>query len=221
MINKNITTIIFDYDGCLCDTLDLWMKTYIETYKNYSFNVTKEEVLKLSWGNNELGPQNIGIENYIECFNEIRKRVAEGVVELPLNSGALYLLNNLYENNYKLGLVSSSTLPIIETGLKKQKIYQYFSSVVTAEKVANLKPHPEPILKCLEELESGPKETVSIGDSSSDIKAGKEAGVMKIVYRNESNSFYHDLRKLKALEPDFFVSSFDEFGNLLNKLNRT
>lgn len=59
----------------------------------------------------------------------------------------------------------------------------YFSYVMTAMKVANPKPHPEPLLKILEHFRITPREALFVGDSDLDRRAAEAAGVPFVAYK--------------------------------------
>ena len=59
----------------------------------------------------------------------------------------------------------------------------YFSCVMTAARVNNPKPHPEPLLKVLEYYAITPGEALFVGDSELDCRASHAAGVPFIAYK--------------------------------------
>jgi len=61
----------------------------------------------------------------------------------------------------------------------------YFGCVMTAAKVANPKPHPEPLLKVLEYFRIAPDEALFVGDSEVDRQAATAAGVPFVAYKSE------------------------------------
>lgn len=61
----------------------------------------------------------------------------------------------------------------------------YFDCVMTAGKVTNPKPHPEPVLKVLELLGIGPQEALFVGDSAVDMQAAAAAGVPFVAYKTK------------------------------------
>jgi HAD superfamily hydrolase (TIGR01509 family) len=61
----------------------------------------------------------------------------------------------------------------------------FFSCIMTAGKVANPKPHPEPLLKVLEHYGIKPAEALFIGDSAVDMQAAAAAGVPFIAYKSD------------------------------------
>lgn len=60
----------------------------------------------------------------------------------------------------------------------------YFDCVMTAAKVANPKPHPEPLFKVLEHFGIAPAEALFIGDGEVDQQAARQAGVPFLAYRS-------------------------------------
>ncbi len=61
----------------------------------------------------------------------------------------------------------------------------FFGCVMTAGKVANPKPHPEPLLKVLEHYGIAPLEALFVGDSAVDMQAAAAAGVPFIAYKSD------------------------------------
>jgi len=59
----------------------------------------------------------------------------------------------------------------------------YFGCVMTASRVANPKPHPEPLLKVLEHYRIGPDEALFVGDSDVDRQAAAAARVPFVAYK--------------------------------------
>ncbi|MHC1698535.1 MAG: HAD family hydrolase [Geobacteraceae bacterium] len=60
----------------------------------------------------------------------------------------------------------------------------YFSYVMTAAKVKNPKPHPEPLLKILEHYRISPREALFVGDSELDQRSAEAAGVPFVAYKS-------------------------------------
>ena len=59
----------------------------------------------------------------------------------------------------------------------------YFGYVMTAAKVKNPKPHPEPLLKVLEHFRISPGEALFVGDSELDQRSAEAAGVPFVAYK--------------------------------------
>ena len=61
----------------------------------------------------------------------------------------------------------------------------FFGCIMTAGKVDNPKPHPEPLLKVLEHYGISPQEALFVGDSAVDMQAAAAAGVPFIAYKSD------------------------------------
>jgi len=66
---------------------------------------------------------------------------------------------------------------------------RYFGIVMTALRVTNPKPHPEPLLKVLEHYRIGPEEALYVGDSEVDRQSAHDAGVPFVAYRADLPAF--------------------------------
>jgi HAD superfamily hydrolase (TIGR01509 family) len=71
----------------------------------------------------------------------------------------------------------------MEMLLESFGLAQYFGCVMTASKVTNPKPHPEPLLKVLDHYGIAPSEALFVGDSDVDRLAAEAAGVPFIAYK--------------------------------------
>jgi 2-phosphoglycolate phosphatase len=65
---------------------------------------------------------------------------------------------------------------ITRTILHTLEIESYFDWLIGPESVTHRKPHPESVLLALEKPGADPRQAVMIGDTASDIQAGKAAG---------------------------------------------
>jgi len=61
----------------------------------------------------------------------------------------------------------------------------YFDCVMTASRVTNPKPHPEPLLKVLDHFGVEPGEALFIGDGEVDMQAAAGAGVPFVSYKSQ------------------------------------
>jgi HAD superfamily hydrolase (TIGR01549 family) len=73
----------------------------------------------------------------------------------------------------------------MSTVLESFNLDGYFSSVMTASRVSQPKPHPEPLLAVLDELGVSAGEVLFVGDSDVDRQAAASAGVPFIAYRTD------------------------------------
>ncbi|MBC7110413.1 MAG: HAD-IA family hydrolase, partial [Archaeoglobi archaeon] len=81
---------------------------------------------------------------------------------------------------------------------------KFFDVIVTGDEVKAGKPHPEIILRACELLGVSPKEVVLVGDTQSDVIAGKSAGCRAVIG--------------VGTEADFKISSLKELLEILKIL---
>jgi phosphoglycolate phosphatase len=62
--------------------------------------------------------------------------------------------------------------------LKELNLANRFCTILGGDSTQNPKPDPEPILQVMDMCNVAPSETVMVGDSATDINAGKAAGVI-------------------------------------------
>ncbi len=98
---------------------------------------------------------------------------------------------------YKVAIATNRTTTMNKL-LDIFELKSYFDMVVSALDVANSKPHPESLLKIMDELKVLPQEVIYIGDSELDEKAAYAAGVRLTAYKN------------KGLTAAYHVDSFHE-----------
>jgi HAD superfamily hydrolase (TIGR01509 family) len=77
----------------------------------------------------------------------------------------------------------------INAVLDSFKLNGCFDIVISAAKVANPKPHPEPLLKILEFFRIAPDEALFVGDSILDYQSAASAGVPFVSYKSDLRGF--------------------------------
>jgi len=90
------------------------------------------------------------------------------------------ILAHLKEESKKIGVVTLKHPPVAREVLEKLDLMEYIDHVEGDDDVSQLKPHPAHILRVCTKLDVEPKNTVVIGDTVMDIKAGKSANCRTI-----------------------------------------
>ena len=209
---KNYHYFLFDWDGCLADTLSAWMATYLEVYNSYGVKATPAEVVAKSWGNLELGPLNFGISDHRKVWDEIVEKVGLKLQQVQLFPGAVELLQNIKNKGGKTAIVTSSRRKLVEPAIKFNHLEKLIDVVVTEQDVSKPKPDPEMVELALTKLEGKKDKAVVIGDTNKDVLAGKAAGIATILILHQANKAYYDFDKLKMSKPDIIVVSFAELN---------
>lgn len=172
--------ILFDLDGTLIDTYRLYLDCYrraLEPHLGYApadreivaHNPSSERQFLLDW---------IGAKAGEACHAEMRRLYAENFMHLWEGhyEGVPEMLEALRTAGYPLGIVTGKGRDAWRT------TYVYsglppFDVVITDDDVHAAKPDPSGLLAAADALGIAPGQAVYIGDSTSDLKAGRNAGM--------------------------------------------
>lgn len=177
MSNK-IDTVLFDLDGTLIDTNELIVSSFLHTMEEYfPGQYGREDVLPF------LGPSlqdtfsKLKPEGYEEMITTYRTYNLKNHDLLVKEFEGVYeTVRTLYENDFKLGIVTTKRSDVVKMGLKLTGLGEFFDVVVALDHVENPKPNPEPLLKALDQLGSSPERAIMVGDNHHDIVGGQNAG---------------------------------------------
>jgi len=184
-IPKGITTtaLLFDLDGTLVNTEKFDGKILNKILKQYQLKI-KEEFKGYS------------LDEYISrATNDkaLQKKIKEGFIsqyELVLKNIQIEMNNKLLRY-LRLGvspliaLVTANNKRLTRQILKKTNLSKYFEIIITCEDVKYQKPHPDPYIKAMKELNVSPENCIVFEDSEGGIKSAKAAGiknVQKVIY---------------------------------------
>jgi pyrophosphatase PpaX len=173
-----INTLLFDLDGTLINTNELIIASFLHTLDSYyPSKYKREDVLPF------IGPTlydtfgSVDQDRMEEMVKVYRKFNHEQHDTLVTEYETVFeTIKTLKEQGFKLGIVTTKIRDTVNMGLKLTKLDQFFDVVVTLDDVENAKPHPEPVLKALKQLDSSPEEAIMVGDNHHDVEAGKNAG---------------------------------------------
>ncbi|MDR0425306.1 MAG: HAD-IA family hydrolase [Clostridiales Family XIII bacterium] len=179
-----INTVLFDFDGTLMDTnqliIDSWQHLFrtLEGRERPVGEILKTLGEPLAYTMHTHFP-GVSIEEAVKIYRSYHGGCFEERV--GIFPGIQGLLERLKKGGYKLGIVTSRLKNTTWIGLDKFGIGGYFGAVVTCEDTEKNKPDPAPVLLALERLGSKPEEAAMVGDTMSDIRCARAAGVMPIL----------------------------------------
>ena len=191
------SAILFDMDGVLVDSLDSWWKALNSALKKFKHQeITRDEFMKIYWGHDlkailkrlQLNPEvaqfcNITYGNHLDY-----------VKIYPDTKSTLKRLDS-----YKKAIITNTPTDCTRQILKKFKIEQYFNEVITSDDVVKAKPDPEIVFKACERLGVDSKTVVLVGDTESDVKAGRKAGCTVVGLNIDADIMIHRLFDLADL----------------------
>ena len=120
------------------------------------------------------------------------------------------VLTGLRARGLRLGAVTSRKMTARRT-LELTGLMPFLDGVVTGDDVTLHKPDPEGIMKVLAELGAKPSNSIMIGDTASDIKAARNAGLRSV---GVTYGFYSP-SDFTAFPPDYIIDDLSELCALL------
>ena len=114
-----------------------------------------------------------------------------------------------------MGVATSNSELVAEKVLESGGIRDYFSAVVGRRSELRMKPHPDQILKCLEEMGVDPSRGLVVGDSVKDVQSAKSANVPVV----SIPSFFTNREVIEELGADEIVGGLGELPAVIMKLN--
>jgi HAD superfamily hydrolase (TIGR01509 family) len=204
---KMYSWVFFDWDGCIADTLRIWVRAYEQTLPNYGINASAQDI----WRKLQLGnvPKQYAVSDQLQCRTDTRKVAMALFEDVALYDNAKDSLMTI-ANQCELGIVSNSPSELLYSVLGRYKIKDLFSSIIAKEDAAELKPHPGGILKAMELLQADPRKTLFVGDSDKDLDAARRAGIDSVLFYPEEHELLYELKQLESHKPTYVVRSFKE-----------
>jgi phosphoglycolate phosphatase len=112
-------------------------------------------------------------------------------------------LRQLVEAGHTLALLTNKPGDPSREILRHFKIEDHFSSVIGGGDVAHLKPEPDGVFQCLEEVGMALSDAWMVGDHYTDLSVAKNAGIKSAFVR-------YGFGEERGFEPDIRFDSFSE-----------
>jgi HAD superfamily hydrolase (TIGR01509 family) len=185
-----IRAILFDLDGVLIDSEQVWNEVRMELASEHGGRWSERaqrDMMGMSspeWS--RYMHEVVGVLGSAEEVNrEVVARMLERFADSPpWLPGALEVVPRLSER-WPLGLASSSNRELIDAVLAAGELTQFFEATVSSEEVARGKPAPDVYLEAARRLGVGPAECTAVEDSHNGILSAKAAGMRCVAIPNE------------------------------------
>jgi pyrophosphatase PpaX len=206
---RQITTLIFDWDGTLADSASLGLAAFQKTFADLGIAFpldVYEATYSPNWYSTyeALGlPKEkwpLADDLWLRHYGEETAQLIEGVEATILD---------LHARGFRLGVVSSGSERRVCREIEVSALSEVFKVVVCNEHIVRKKPHPEGLELALRKLHSRPAEAAYVGDTPEDIQMGKNAKVLTVGVR----STYPSSKRLLAAQPDIYLESLVELAN--------
>ncbi len=206
--------ILFDWDGCLAMTLEVWLESYKLALKKFGVTPPDKEIAH-HFGDWSL-PKYFAVEEYEACNTLAVATARKKLLSVDLYPGAKKLLLKLRDrDDIKVAVLSSASKDILNHGISHNELDTVFDVILSGEDVTEHKPNPEVIEKGLKAMGGTDAKAVMIGDSRKDIGAANNAKIDSVLIYPKQHELFYDLRVLQTSKPTYTVESFSELEKIL------
>lgn len=176
-----ITTVLFDLDGTLIDSVRLILDSYHHTLASHGLEARHDDFWLAGLGTplrvqfKHWSDDPAQLEAMIATYREYNLTHHDGMV--TAYPGVVEMVRAIRRAGLRTGLVTSKNKPGAERGLRLVGLADAMELIIGADDVKNPKPHPEPIEEALRRMGRSAREAMYVGDSVHDMESGREAGV--------------------------------------------
>jgi HAD superfamily hydrolase (TIGR01509 family) len=184
-----IEAVVFDLDGVLLDTEELWDEARREIAEERGGR-WRPDAQRATMGMSS--PEWSRYMHDVIGVPDPPERISQEVVErlaklyrlqLPLVDGAIEAVRRIGAR-WPLGIASSSNRPLIDLFLELTGTQEFFRATVSSEEVAHGKPAPDVYLEAATRLQVAPDRSAAIEDSENGIRAARSAGMRVVAIPN-------------------------------------
>ena len=184
---RRLEAVLFDLDGTLCDTLPDLAAALDSAAREIGAGVVDEARLRplVSRGTRAMLAGVLARDTDPARNDRVRRRFLEryrtGVaVRTRLFPGMNPVLEILERRGVRWGVVTNKHAWLTEPLLEALALHRRAACVVSGDTAAHPKPHPAPLLLACERLSVAPGAAAYVGDSRSDVDAGRAAGMITL-----------------------------------------
>jgi len=216
----NIDAVIFDLDGTLLDSMQVWKNIDIE------FLGKREITPPLDLSRQIEG---MSFKETATCFKELFS-LPESIDEIQdiwhsmafdkyknevqLKEGAYEFLHILKSRNIKLGIATSNSRLLAETCLISLNIIEMFDVIITGNDIKKGKPSPDIYLQAADFMKVAPKNCLIFEDIPNGIQAGINAKMRTCAVYDDFSAMLTEKKKELA---DFYIEKFCDISKYINE----
>jgi len=203
---------IFDWDGTLCDSLDLIAEAIDQSSRIMGFEplgleknksvigLGLREALQALYPNADESEMDRFIDLYIESYLALDAQQPS-----RLYSDAMDTLEGLKSKGHKVAVATGKSRRGLDRGLKKLDLVDYFDASRCADETRS-KPHPMMLDQILAEMARPPTSAVMVGDTDFDLLMANAANVEPVGVSYGA----HDEARLNACQPSRILNHLSE-----------
>lgn len=218
-MERDITLVIFDFDGTLADTKENIILTFQMTMKELGVEIksrqecaatiglTLEDAFKVLYPGMAAEKYILLRDTYRRIFKENRKILVPGLFPEVMET-----LEELRRRGYLMSIASSRLSPSLQSFLEDMKIAHLFEYAIGGDNVEHPKPAPDAVLQILRHYNLSAEEAFVVGDMPFDINMATNAGVKScgVTWGNA------DAAQLRESGANYVIDKMSQLLEILN-----
>ena len=150
---NNKYAFLFDLDGTLILTDDIYYDTWKEILQEYNIDLTLDIFKAYICGNSDINVvrkliPSVSIDRNPNVLNQISTKkdslFIKNIHKLHVISGAIDFIKSVYNNGHRLAIVTNCNRCVADYILHHLQIHKYFHAIIVGGECANPKPYPDP-----------------------------------------------------------------------------
>ncbi len=211
---KNVKGAIFDLDGTLIDSMNVWRDIDIEFFSrhglvyedSYQKAIGHKGLKEIAKYTKEAYSLEESEEEIVSIWLDMAKDYYEN--KINLKPGVKGFLQYLKSNNIKIGLATSNSLELTLSILNRHGIYSYFDKILTVNELKADKSSPLIYLTIASYFNLVPNQCAVFEDLITGIKTAKEAGFITVGVEDKSS--LDKKEEIKNIS-SFYIKDFFSF----------
>lgn len=181
-----VRAAIFDLDGTLFDSTELWFKIDVDFLKKRGYQPTEEYRRALgALGNREAAHFTVSYYKLSDTPEQLMEEWAgmarhEYANSVKLFDGAREYLQDVHKRGIKIVAVTSLAKELVEAGLNSNGIYKYFDNIVTADETGLSKTSPDIYVYAAKAAGVSTEACVAFDDVQTALDSARKAGMKTV-----------------------------------------
>jgi HAD superfamily hydrolase (TIGR01509 family) len=182
---NNIFAFLFDLDGTLVITDDIYFLVWEKILKRYNLILTNDIFKKYIQGNNDKYVINTLLNGVILSLTELSKQKDELFItfiqKMKFIKGATEMIKTIHDLGHKCCIVTNCNRIVANEIIQKMGITSDIDFIITAEDCINGKPSPEPYMTAINKYNIHNNRCIIFEDSKSGILSAKSVSPLLLV----------------------------------------
>ncbi len=198
----NIKAILFDMDGVLVDSFEVWYQLFCSTLKHFGKKpVSRPEFIEHAWSLGfEIVSQRYFKDHKVDDIAQYYfSHFLDHRQYLKATDGVGATLEEAQKRGLELAVISNTYTKLAKKILTQVGLVDYFKLIIGGDKVRLAKPAPDMVLLACKQLGVVPSEAIMVGDTEYDIAAARGAGSLAVGYKIEGDVQINSFEELLGL----------------------